>query len=826
MVRRACSSPFRDRFVTGTWGVLLLLLVACTTDATTPTPAAPTAGGATSAAVNRAGTIPPGTVAAQITAVTTALPPGTTDKIDDVFLELLNVYNMRGQVAAVEYAREQGLLNTRDEVRATLVLDSEDPGVVDNTAVNVTRLGGRVTATAGSDMEIVVPVQIIVQYAQMNNRQQFFTDLAQFQHVRDIRRTPVPSYNHPRPEPAAAAPLIAQAVRSEGIAAIGADKWQTAGITGKGVKIGIVDGSFSGYSRILRNAGQIRTRSFRDDKLVENKDLDSGAVHGTGCAEIIQSIAPDAQLILVAVDTQAGFVNAVDYLVQTERVALISSSLGWEFGPKNGTSPQAKAVDRARAAGVPVFMAAGNEADAHYEAKMTDSDRDGLHDFAGARAKNGLRFTTNGGRFRVILNWADYAPQPRVNYDLLIVDANNKVTSSARDQSKGNAPAEEVLQGTATKGTATIRVRKAHASDPDLPFDIYVVGGELEQNVATGSLSTPGDARGAFTIGAADWRTGVIEEYSSQGPTDDGRKKPDFAAPTNVSSQAYALVMRRAFNGTSAATPHAAGAVGLYLQAFPTASPDDIARFFTERARKVAGNRAGENVMGAGVIFLGDVPNGANMGAAPSRGTPGRSTATPRAGSTPIPGTARAGATATASGAMQGVFADDFRNPSSGLPTTGYQNGEYRIPVRAGYVQTAAYGERTDRPRVTYEVTARRVSGPDDAGMGLLVRQLDRDNYLTFVVLGDGTAGLLARVDGSVQLIGESKKLRAFNATGMNVLRVVADGNKFTFTVNGDMVVAFTIDDVWPDGAFGLHAIGGDDAPAEIVFTKFSASTR
>ena len=68
---------------------------------------------------------------------------------------------------------------------------------------------------------------------------------------------------------------------------------------------------------------------------------------------------------------------------------------------------------------------------------------------------------------------------------------------------------------------------------------------------------------GALAVGAIDPPTGTtIGSYSSQGPTNDGRIKPDLTAPACVASHAYAPAC---FDGTSSATPAAAGAAALVL---------------------------------------------------------------------------------------------------------------------------------------------------------------------------------------------------------------------------------------------------------------------
>jgi hypothetical protein len=124
---------------------------------------------------------------------TTASPPPARniEKVDEVFLRLLIVYQAQGLDAARQFARDQGLMTPKEDVRVTLVLDSDNPAVVDGTALAVGRLGGRVTATFGNQIEIAVPVQAALEYGKAANTQSFFADLADFAHIRDIRRTPL-----------------------------------------------------------------------------------------------------------------------------------------------------------------------------------------------------------------------------------------------------------------------------------------------------------------------------------------------------------------------------------------------------------------------------------------------------------------------------------------------------------------------------------------------------------------------------------------------------------------------------------------------------------
>ena len=83
--------------------------------------------------------------------------------------------------------------------------------------------------------------------------------------------------------------------------------------------------------------------------------------------------------------------------------------------------------------------------------------------------------------------------------------------------------------------------------------------------ITASSSPTPGDARGSFSVGAFDVTSLLPESYSSEGPTDDGRLKPDIAAPTNVlitpgDPESDAV---NACGGTSCAAPHVGGAAAL-----------------------------------------------------------------------------------------------------------------------------------------------------------------------------------------------------------------------------------------------------------------------
>ena len=96
-------------------------------------------------------------------------------------------------------------------------------------------------------------------------------------------------------------------------------------------------------------------------------------------------------------------------------------------------------------------------------------------------------------------------------------------------------------------------------------------------------IGTPGSAEDAITVGALDKDTSIAV-YSSQGPTEEGRIKPNLAfvgssvnAPDANTGDGYV-----ALSGTSMATPGAAGVGVLMFQANPDLSPFDVRNIMQE----------------------------------------------------------------------------------------------------------------------------------------------------------------------------------------------------------------------------------------------------
>jgi subtilisin family serine protease len=105
--------------------------------------------------------------------------------------------------------------------------------------------------------------------------------------------------------------------------------------------------------------------------------------------------------------------------------------------------------------------------------------------------------------------------------------------------------------------------------------------------VPAGSVIDPATNAAALAAGAICWQTNSLEFYSSQGPTIDGRTKPDLAAQDSVSGATYGAFAGSCpsgFAGTSAASPTVAGAAALVKQANPSFGPDQIESYLQQNA--------------------------------------------------------------------------------------------------------------------------------------------------------------------------------------------------------------------------------------------------
>ncbi|WP_456366597.1 S8 family serine peptidase [Thermococcus sp.] len=125
------------------------------------------------------------------------------------------------------------------------------------------------------------------------------------------------------------------------------------------------------------------------------------------------------------------------------------------------------------------------------------------------------------------------------------------------------------------------------------------------------TVGSPAAASKVITVGAVD-KNDVITDFSSRGPTADGRLKPEVVAPGNwiIAARASGTQLTDvtigqyyvAASGTSMATPHVAGISALILQAHPNWTPDQVKKALIETADIVAPSEIAGVAYGAGRV--------------------------------------------------------------------------------------------------------------------------------------------------------------------------------------------------------------------------------
>ena len=416
------------------------------------------------------------------------------------------------------------------------------------------------------------------------------------------------------------AQLAAADAVSEGVARAEATAWHVAGLRGQGVRIAIIDGGFQGYTAKLGSElpANVVVKNFVDGQ--PDAEVDATTPHGTACAEIVYDMAPSAQLYLIKIATDVDLDQAVSYAI-AQNVDVISTSLTFlNITPGDGTGRFAAMANRARAAGILWTTAAGNYRETHWSGTSTDGDNDNLHEYAPGVEVN-VFGPGNGSAYQIpagvvlspALRWDDWT-EVRQDFRLLLLRYNGAtfdIVASANNPQTGlpgQRPTERLnyitTGGAAIYGVAIQRISGARP----VFLNLLTPNRELDRRVPAMSLGDLADVPGVLTVGAVTINMPFpAADYSSEGPTtgpggtaDGGQRKPDIAAFAGVSTASYGT---RAFSGTSAATPHVAGAAALISNRHPTFGPDAI-RFHLEEMAVDQGPACADTRYGFGRLLL------------------------------------------------------------------------------------------------------------------------------------------------------------------------------------------------------------------------------
>jgi len=499
-----------------------------------------------------------------------------------LFEKIMELQSRHGKDKTRQIATSLGIL-VREERGAFLL-----PIIIDRTdtsnnkfSVILKALGGRIDAHSRSYTRLLVPLSRLQQFASAFPDQQL--------------RTSIPV----RPA------FGLGSIVSESVSLTGADGYQAGNLTGKGVRVAVVDLGFEGLANAI-SAGELPANTVNFD--FTGTGIEAGTKHGVGVSEHAVDIAPDIELYCLRVGDQLDLQNAADY-IRNNNIRVANHSVGWaissyydDTGPINSIINSSYDND-----GVFWTVSSGNSAKQHWRGTWSDSNGNDTLEFSGGDELLGLSAT--GGTFTVFLNWDQYGTGSKTNLNLYLVDKNGIAVAWGTGRQLGSSDPAEWLSYTykSSEQPYSIVVTRAvnTGSATGLNITLFSFNHNFsEYRVAASSLMDPADAHGAFTVGAVkqtNWQNSnpAIRGYSSRGPTNDGRLKPDIVAPDGTASLTYGA----SSNGTSFSSPTTAGAAALLLEENPALNAVSLRNKLVSEAIDV-GAAGLDNTYGAGKLQL------------------------------------------------------------------------------------------------------------------------------------------------------------------------------------------------------------------------------
>ena len=408
-------------------------------------------------------------------------------------------------------------------------------------------------------------------------------------------------------------------VVGEGAIVHGADVWQAAGFRGEGIKIGIIDVGFVGFEDALGNelpaANRVHALCFDEDGDVffDIEECEWATTHGTIVTESAFDIAPEATYYISNPGTLLELRLSVEWMA-AQGVDVVNHSVGWIWlGPGDGTSiypyNPLGTVETAAANGILWANAAGNEGESTWTGGFHDPDEDGFLNFQGSDDCNAILLESEE-RLIANLRWDDTWGAPQKDLDLFLRDqrTGEVVATSESFQSVFPLPLEQIVIAPEEKGIYCLAVKNFGGIDPAWLQVQAFTSQTLEYFIPAYSMGNPAESKNPalLAVGAAPWNNHTgIEPFSSQGPTTDGRIKPDIVG----ADYAYSGIIGRRWRGTSQSSPHIAAMAALVKQVFPALNNVGVAEYLKGHAVE-RGDPGPDNIWGSGfgVLPRADAP--------------------------------------------------------------------------------------------------------------------------------------------------------------------------------------------------------------------------
>jgi subtilisin family serine protease len=407
----------------------------------------------------------------------------------------------------------------------------------------------------------------------------------------------------------------------------GANTVQAAGITGAGVRVGVIDTGIDYDHPDLGGSGVNGGTPFPTARVrwgydfvgdaydanlgsipVPDNNPDDGNGHGThvagiiGANGVVKGVAPGVVFGAYRVFGNSGSTSA-DIMIAAMEMALadgmqvVNMSIGSAF--QWPQYPTAKAADRLVKKGVVVVCSIGNNgANGLYSASAPGVGKDVIGVASFDNTHNALpEFTVSPDASPIGYSSATGSPNPpkvgtyplaKANLDgtpLVAGDLVGKIALIKRGTYSFYSKALNAQNAGAIAvvlyNNAPGRVNPTVAGSPAITIPVVAIS-DTEGALIDGRLTAgPVDLTWTSTIGsfpAPAATAGLISSFSSYGLSPDLALKPDIGAPGGNIFSTFPLEQGgyASLSGTSMASPHVAGTAALYLEAFPRTDAKDI----------------------------------------------------------------------------------------------------------------------------------------------------------------------------------------------------------------------------------------------------------
>ena len=407
-----------------------------------------------------------------------------------------------------------------------------------------------------------------------------------------------------------AAPGEPDDVVGEGPAATGSEDYRDEGADGTGLVIAVIDADYAGLTAAQNNGDAPSNPTIRN---FTTQPFQNTSAHGTGCLEAIFDHCPGATYRLYKTDSLTDLQTAVNECISNGVDVITRSVSDYNLGWFDDQGAACAAANAAGQAGILFFASAGNRARQHWQgtfnAGLGASD---FHDWTTGDELLAITMSA-GDRINFYLSWNASGPG-NDDYDLFLFDSTGSSLLASSTNGGENYEAFSYTNNLPGTVTVNLAVQKLAGSAPAEIEVFGHTGGTVSWEWFTQSSSTTSPSNATNTnvisVGAVTWSnfgspngtTGLLAGYSSQGPTNSGRRVPDLVGPTDTTALNYPS----GFGGTSCATPNTAGTAGALWSSEPAFAADAIRWLLVEQAEHFAdwGGAGPGNSYGAGGAFL------------------------------------------------------------------------------------------------------------------------------------------------------------------------------------------------------------------------------